>query len=361
MRQGETSPVCGIGPLSPPITGPGIKNRDLKSGLENAGVTVDWVNTLEFGADTVKEIVSASTEYDYYILSASTKVRLAVGLVLFPRLRTSSAQGVLLPMGGQFAEELESFPPGLRQMAVRMFGSFDGIFPETDSLSTPIRRTTDHRTLVETLPNLRERPREYELEACTTSDGPLRIVYVGRIKETKGLDDLLAAYSLARSNGADVKLDIYGHFLEDDPYEDSFRETCAKTTGAEYKGKIPDGGVIETLKEYDVFVFPSYYPGEGFPGVFIEAFMAGCPIIATDWNFNSELIETGTNGYLFEPRDHEKLAEKLQYVSSHDSELRAMQQNAFEISEQYSAEAVTDELLDYLDSFGWDVVPDERE
>ncbi|MFC6755688.1 hypothetical protein ACFQER_01930 [Halomicroarcula sp. GCM10025894] len=73
-----TREILAIGPRSPPITGPGLKNRYIQAGLEGHGLDVHWVNTLETRPKTVAELLSKTLSYDAYILSASTKVRLGV-------------------------------------------------------------------------------------------------------------------------------------------------------------------------------------------------------------------------------------------------------------------------------------------
>jgi glycosyltransferase involved in cell wall biosynthesis len=56
--------------------------------------------------------------------------------------------------------------------------------------------------------------------------------------------------------------------------------------------------------------FLSYWKGEGFTGVIIDAFIAGVPVIATGWNMNTEIIEDGINGFVIPPNDTVSLANK---------------------------------------------------
>jgi glycosyltransferase involved in cell wall biosynthesis len=166
---------------------------------------------------------------------------------------------------------------------------------------------------------------------------------------------------VARSNrgGTRVELDVYGHFLPDDPYEGRFRERCDDVPSARFRGKLPNEAVIPTLQEYDVFAFPTFYEGEGFPGVVVEAFAAGCPVLATDWNYNGEIVRSGVDGLLFEPRDVDELAEKIAWLSDHPAEVEAMQERAAERSQEFSVERVTGDVVRYLDDAGWEV-PGER-
>jgi glycosyltransferase involved in cell wall biosynthesis len=56
--------------------------------------------------------------------------------------------------------------------------------------------------------------------------------------------------------------------------------------------------VVPTLRNYDALIFPSYYQGEGHPGVLVEAMMAGLPIITTQFRSIPELVQDGVNGLL---------------------------------------------------------------
>jgi len=347
--------VLAIGPRSPPITGPGLKNKYIQQGLESHGLEVRWVNTLEQRPQTVLDILRNALTYDAYILSASTKVRLCIAPILAPKLRSPEVTGALFPAGGEFAEELASLPDSIREFYVRTFSLFDGIYPQTDELADELRKLFGQGTAIRPVPNLRPIP---EVSPVRHSDsdhgtGPLRLAYVGRIKEAKGLDDLLEAFSVVRERGVDAELDIYGHFLPGDPYRESFLETCSHTPGVSFRGKLPNEAVIPTLRDADAFVFPTVYDGEGFPGVLVEAFAAGCPVIATDWNYNGDIVTPTVDGLLYDPHDVDTLAGHIERLATDAETLESMQRNAYRTSKSYSIERVTDRIIDYLSDAGW--------
>ncbi len=352
-----TTNVLAIGPHSPPITGPGLKNRYLCDGLTERGFDIHWINTLETSPKTIMQIVQKTMTYDAYILSASTKVRLFIAPVLATKLRSPDVYGAVFPAGGEFANELRSLPSYLQEFYIRTFSLFNGIYPEADELTEDLQDLFGDSTHIRTVPNIRPLPDAPPGSSGQHTDAsqPLKLVYVGRIKESKGLDDLLDAFEQTKTDGVAVTLDIYGHFLPDDPYEDHFRQKCRGISGATFEGMIPDGEVIETLQAYDSFMFPTFYEGEGIPGALIEAFAAGCPIIATDWNYNGEMITDGIDGRLYEPRNVSELASHIEWLSNHPAECRQMQQNAYETATQYSIEEVSETIIRYLDESGWGI------
>ena len=69
-----------------------------------------------------------------------------------------------------------------------------------------------------------------------------------------------------------------------------------------------------TLAQYNVMLFPTFWPGEGFPGVLIDALMAGLPVIASDWHFNSDIVQEGLTGKIIKSQDEDALYEAMKDV-----------------------------------------------
>lgn len=351
----DRKPIVGIGPLSPPITGPGLKNKYIKQGLEDAGYPVTWVNTLERRPETVVEFVREYRDGERFLVSASTKMRLGTALLLARKLCRPEIDSALLPAGGSFAAELRELPPGVQGQYLEWFSRFDCILPQSEELSRELRKLFDDDVLVSTLPNLRPVPDEPpDFDAFEGADRPLRLAYVGRIKETKGLHYLLAAIAALNETGPRVSLDVFGHFLDGDDYEQRFRERCSETPEATFRGKLDNEEVIPRLREYDVFAFPTYYPGEGFPGVLVEAFAAGCLVLASDWNYNDQLVVDDYDGLLFEPQSSEAIRAKLEFLLDNPEKVDSYKQRSWEKAETYSIATVTDTLTSHLENAGWE-------
>ena len=73
---------------------------------------------------------------------------------------------------------------------------------------------------------------------------------------------------------------------------------------------------FQYLKAFDVFVLPSVK--EGFPWSLLEAMAAKLPIIATSVGAIPEVIESGKNGVLVEPKNSKAIAESITTVLSND-------------------------------------------
>ena len=73
---------------------------------------------------------------------------------------------------------------------------------------------------------------------------------------------------------------------------------------------------FQYLKAFDVFVLPSVK--EGFPWSLLEAMAAKLPIIATSVGAIPEVLESGKNGILIEPKNSKAIAESITTVLSND-------------------------------------------
>lgn len=104
-----------------------------------------------------------------------------------------------------------------------------------------------------------------------------------------------------------------------DGRERSYLEALIKELGLENKvllaGQLADA--YKYLPAFDLFALSSVK--EGFPWSLIEAMAAKLPTVATRVGAVPEIIETGKNGFVVEPRDPQAMADKIKEImeSSH--------------------------------------------
>ena len=65
------------------------------------------------------------------------------------------------------------------------------------------------------------------------------------------------------------------------------------------------------MMNYDVIVLPTFYRDEGYPGIVLEAYAMGKPVIATRWRDIPEIIEHGVTGKLIPHCDPEALLDAI--------------------------------------------------
>ena len=143
----------------------------------------------------------------------------------------------------------------------------------------------------------------------TAIDLPLRVVFIGRISEVKGLHILIDA--ICNLPEDKISLYIYGPETEKGYAEICKQKTVAKKN-VHWLGPIAPDKVIITLSQYHLLCLPSAF--EMSPLVIKEAFAAGLPVIASRVYGNEEQIIDGTNGWLFHLKDSNDLTEKLKLL-----------------------------------------------
>lgn len=147
-------------------------------------------------------------------------------------------------------------------------------------------------------------------EAPTRGGSCRRFVYLGQIHSGKGIHELIQA-AAALPEGLSV--DVFGTFGFDVP-EDAFEER----PGIAYRGVVPPDRVHEVLSSFDALVLPSHHAGEGYPGVVLEAYGAGLPVICTRWRALPELVDE-TMGILVEPMDSDALCRAMRSLAEDDA------------------------------------------
>jgi glycosyltransferase involved in cell wall biosynthesis len=127
---------------------------------------------------------------------------------------------------------------------------------------------------------------------------------VSRLHEpTKGIKILLEAFNIIQGK-VDSLLLIVGGGKDEKELKQMAEKLKLKTL---FLGERND--VAEILPTMDVFVLPSL--SEGFSVVILEAMACGIPVVATNVGSNREVVLDGKTGFIVEPGNPSKLAEKI--------------------------------------------------
>jgi phosphatidylinositol alpha-mannosyltransferase len=148
--------------------------------------------------------------------------------------------------------------------------------------------------------------------ACTPKPAAdsLRVVFVGREEERKGLPVLLSAFAGLRQH-IPVQLQIIG--ADADGVEPLLAQVEGGMDGIQVLGRVDDAELWRQLHDADVLCAPSL-GGESFGMVLTEAFAAGTPVIASDIAGYRQVVTHGRDGLLTTPGDPLELAEVLRSV-----------------------------------------------
>lgn len=156
--------------------------------------------------------------------------------------------------------------------------------------------------------------------------GITRFVFLSRIIPEKGCDKIIEAVKFLNKefDNKSFSVDFFGPIEKE--YEYSFKNAISHLTNVHYQGFLDLRQLknYDILARYDVMLFPTYWQGEGFPGVIIDAFIAGLPVIASDWSLNSEIIDDGRTGLLLIDNTTESLVDNIRRVMVDHSLLVSM-------------------------------------
>ena len=171
----------------------------------------------------------------------------------------------------------------------------------------------------------------------------IKFVFVGHLKPSKGIlllrDAVLKLNHLGYDNMFIV--DLYGDF------RDGLCENSVSIKNLSYKGYIKPGDTIEVLKNYDVLVFPTFHEGEGYPGVIIEAYMAGIPVITTKWKYIPEIVSEDT-GLLVSPYSVDELVFSIINIIENRNKLAYLKQGATKRSKDFISDYWNQWLIDQM-------------
>lgn len=170
--------------------------------------------------------------------------------------------------------------------------------------------------------------------------GPeLRVLFVGRSEERKGLPILLAAFN-ALVEHVPCRLTVIGTDREEVLRYIADPELLE---WVDIRGRVSREDLWKELHRADLLCAPSL-SGESFGMVLTEAFAAGTPVIASAIAGYSDVVSDGVDGLLVPPGDPQRLAEELQRVHYEPERLQAMGEAARRSAQRYAWPRVADQV-----------------
>ncbi len=186
-------------------------------------------------------------------------------------------------------------------------------------------------------------PNGVDVDAAPRTPKPvgdeLRVVFVGRPEERKGLPVLLTAFD-ALVEHVPARLTVIGADREDVLRYLANPETMQRI---DTRGRVSGEHLWEALHGADLLCAPSL-AGESFGMVLTEAFAAGTPVIASGIAGYSDVVSDGVDGVLVPPGDPQRLAEELQRAHHEPERLAAMGEAARESARRYAWPHVADRV-----------------
>jgi phosphatidylinositol alpha-mannosyltransferase len=188
-------------------------------------------------------------------------------------------------------------------------------------------------------------PNGVDVDIAPTTPVPpseeLRILFVGRPEERKGLPILLTAFG-ALVEHVPCRLTVIGAGREDVLRYIADPELLR---WIDIRGRVSGERLWDELHGADVLCAPSL-SGESFGMVLTEAFAAGTPVIASNIAGYNDVVSDGVDGLLVPPGDPQRLAEELQRIHYEPERLREMGEAARRSAQRYAWPRVADQVTE---------------
>ena len=175
------------------------------------------------------------------------------------------------------------------------------------------------------------------------NDGQIRFLFVGRVMQEKGIDELFEAARRIKEEYNNVYFDIVG------PYEDDYKDVTEQLVN---DGVIDYHGFQEDVKPFiekaHCFVLPSWH--EGMANTNLECAAMARPIITSKIHGCLEAVEDGKTGFLAEPKNADDLYDKMKKFIDlpYDKKVEMGQASHNHIAENFDKKDVVSKTIERI-------------
>ena len=260
--------------------------------------------------------------YKYIVLHSSANFMFHMGpsIIMYSKFLNKKIQ---IRFFGSRIDLLINKKPRVKKLILKA----DQILLETKGLINFFQKGSQHNSLI-WFPN----SRKFNIEKPKFSKKLKNIIYVGQLKEEKGTLDLINAFKMFNTDIFNIKLHLVGQMMDA-----SINEIIKDNPKIIYHGILSNSICQNLISDSDLFVYPSKYESEGYPGVILEAMSFGLPVIATKWRFLNELVEDDYNGKLFDISSPKDIKDKIEFYLKNDLKLMEHSKNSYEFSKNLIA------------------------
>lgn len=314
-----------IGPMPPPVGGDTIsfsrlaQNKLLQENAEIIGI-IDTsrkdeisigrkldLRDLKNGFKILRQLHKSIRKTDKVLLWANRRFLYTIGLIIILTAKCHGKNIIVKMFGGTFDRDFERLPRIYKKPATWILKKADYILPETRALCRYfLEKLKFNQTQVVHLPNCIPEEVTNVVNCGTAGElNQVKCIFIGQIKREKGVFDILKTLVM----DSDIVCDFYGPILKRDKME--FLRAVEILENAHYKGVLAPGEVCQAISRYHILLLPTFYSGEGYPAVILEAFNSARPVLTTNWLALGELVEDGRDGFLVPVHSPEVIIDKL--------------------------------------------------
>ena len=245
-------------------------------------------------------------------------------------------------IGGWLPEFLEK-----HSFLIQVLKNFSCIYVETEGMKSKLEKKELKN--IKTLKNCKKLKVVDESELIYYEKPPYRICTFSRVMKEKGIDDAINVVKRINDESGETlySLDIYGPI--DPKQEEWFKEVeNSFPEYINYNGVVPYDRTSEVLKSYFLLLFPTRFYTEGHPGTIIDAYAAGLPVVAAEWENYEDIIDDNTGvGYQF--MNENDLYDKLNSIIKDNSLINSMKPECLRKANQFDPSIAVEPLMASLE------------
>ena len=322
-----------IGSLPPPLGGTTISFNFLANSVElNKHYDCD---IYEFKSNTnlvmqcfdLFKLMLCSLKYDIISIHANPK-RIAVwGFFLVPYSKLFNKKLQFRFFGSDL--DLFVLENSLNKFLVSIINYADSILLQTKGLIHFWGNTFTKKSKISWFPT--SRPIKEKCKIPIKEIHTLKLIYVGHLNEEKGIKLLISVFNNMKLDH-NILLTLIGSCDDQE-----IIELIESSNGICYKGEMSPNEIPLILEKQHVFVFPTFWKGEGYPGAMIEAMQAGLPIISSNWRYLNELVINDYNGYLIEVNDEKSLTLAINQFINYKNKINDFGENSLDFARNFDS------------------------
>jgi glycosyltransferase involved in cell wall biosynthesis len=239
---------------------------------------------------------------DVVSFHASDRGMLLCGPLVVVIGRLLGMRVVLRLFGGSFGDFYADANPIVQWIMRRFILSSDAVLLQTQRMIRQLQPQSSGN-LVWFSTYIKAAPHPVTDETIDPGATCDRFVFLGHLWRTKGIEIILGA---AGELPARCSIDVYGPL-------DEYSAESINDRGlgrVRYCGVLTHEQVDTALWGYDCLVLPTHHPGEGYPGVIVEAFAHALPVVTTRWRAIPEIVDDSC-GILIEPENSAEFLQAL--------------------------------------------------
>ena len=235
-------------------------------------------------------------------------------------------------IGGWLPEFLKN-----RKSLSKALKMFDGIYVETKTMKKALKE--QGFTNVYVMPNFKDLHILKESELVYHHTEPYPLCTFSRVMKEKGIEDAVNAVKRVNEQcGRTVyTLDIYGQV---NPSQSEWFENLKNQfpSYVRYGGLVPFDQSVETLKPYFALLFPTGFFTEGIPGTIIDAYAAGVPVISSEWESFSDVVDDDITGIGYAFGNFDELCTVLKNIVLNPQLIQQMKCACIEKAKKFTPE-----------------------